>query len=84
MYCRVSITRRFGWPTATFLFAPAELEDPSGPQIRMDPTEGAFTPLSHFPIGLLEGHIKWDKKNMGFLGSLGTFLEAENPYAPQT
>ena len=30
-----------------------ELGDPSGPQTRMDPTEGAFGPLSDFPIGLL-------------------------------
>ena len=29
------------------------LGDPSGPQTCMDPTEGAFGPLSHFPIGLL-------------------------------
>ena len=29
-----------------------ELGDPSGPQTRMDPAEGAFGPLSNFPIGL--------------------------------
>ena len=30
-----------------------ELGDSLGPQTRMDPTEGAFGPLSNFPIGLL-------------------------------
>ena len=30
-----------------------KLGDPSGPQTHMDLTEGAFGPLSDFPIGLL-------------------------------
>ena len=29
------------------------LGNPLGPQTHMDPTEGAFDPLSHFPLGLL-------------------------------
>ena len=33
------------------------LGDPSGPQNRIDPTEGAFGPHSNFPIGLLGEYL---------------------------
>ena len=62
---------------STFIwYSCRELVDPLGPQAHINPTEGAFGPLSHFRIGLLGESYKVNKKNMrGFLGSLGAFLE---------
>ena len=51
-------TRRFGWPMATLLLTSCRgVGDSSCPQTCMDATEGAFGPLSNFPIGLLGEYL---------------------------